>query len=626
MLKEERRPRSLPEYLTERCGLDFHELLTEYGLRQPERLREALCCGEDEKPLHVGTRLLRVESVLEQPEEELAADLVLRGEYRLREAERGRRRCAEFRFRCVLDLSEGGAGFLRLYAAPRALVPEDRVTRQEGTAADRWLLPLLRREDYPRVAERILRTYYPEALWGDGPVNACTLARRMGLRVFRARLEPGSRIQGRIFFAPASVTVRDPDGRPVVTEVEAGTVLLNRDLCPDRETERATLMHECVHYCLDRLFFRLQRLCAGEYPCWSSREIGTSRPTGNGPADWMERQAEQMPAYILLPESRVRREAEAILTRAGGERSPEAMRRTVEQLARRFGVPRPMVKLRLLQLGYPEAAGVMARADGKIVPDHGCVHWEEGRTYTVCFRDAARLLREDGDFAALLRSGRFLCAEGHLCLDEEKYLTRNRAGEPALTDYARRHMDECCVAFRNTGFRVIRADYEPDRAARKRQVAAYERMPVLAAAPDTRERQRENAEFVAQARLWADLLEVIRGAEEFRTALQEILDRMGLTWEELSFRVGVNRKTLYGWFTRPDISLPHLVCVCVALGLRGDVGFALAELAECRIRRCPNHEIYLMMIAAAPGLTVVRCNEIFRQEKLPPLHNAAPDE
>ena len=64
----------------------------------------------------------------------------------------------------------------------------------------------------------------------------------------------------------------------------------------------------------------------------------------------------------------------------------------------------------------------------------------------------------------------------------------------------------------------------------------------------------------------------------------------------------------------------------MALGLRGDVGFALAELAECRIRRCPNHEIYLMMIAAAPGLTVVRCNEIFRQEKLPPLHNAAPDE
>ena len=119
---------------------------------------------------------------------------------------------------------------------------------------------------------------------------------------------------------------------------------------------------------------------------------------------------------------------------------------------------------------------------------------------------------------------------------------------------------------------------------------------------------------------------MIRGAEEFRAALQEILDRMGLTWEELSFRVGVNRKTLYGWFTRPDISLPHLVCVCVALGLRADVGFALAELAECRIRRCPNHELYLMMIASAPGLTVARCNEILRQETLPPLHNGAPDE
>ena len=56
------------------------------------------------------------------------------------------------------------------------------------------------------------------------------------------------------------------------------------------------------------------------------------------------------------------------------------------------------------------------------------------------------------------------------------------------------------------------------------------------------------------------------------------------------------------------------------------VRLALAELAECRIRRCPNHELYLMMIASAPGLTVARCNEILRQEKLLPLHNGAPDE
>ena len=136
-------PRSLPEYLTQCCGLDFHALLAEYGLRQPARLREALGCAEGTPIRHVGTRLLRTESVLEQPEEELAADLVLRGDY-LAAEEGGERRCsAEFRFRCVLDLSEGGAGFRRLYAAPRALISEDAVTRQTGTATDRWLLPLL---------------------------------------------------------------------------------------------------------------------------------------------------------------------------------------------------------------------------------------------------------------------------------------------------------------------------------------------------------------------------------------------------------------------------------------------------------------------------------------------------
>ena len=58
-VKERNRPRSLPEYLAECCGLDFHELLTEYGLRRPVRLREALGCAEGTPIRHVGTRLLR---------------------------------------------------------------------------------------------------------------------------------------------------------------------------------------------------------------------------------------------------------------------------------------------------------------------------------------------------------------------------------------------------------------------------------------------------------------------------------------------------------------------------------------------------------------------------------------
>jgi DNA-binding Xre family transcriptional regulator len=47
----------------------------------------------------------------------------------------------------------------------------------------------------------------------------------------------------------------------------------------------------------------------------------------------------------------------------------------------------------------------------------------------------------------LIDSGLFAFVDGHLCFNNEEYITHDQIGNAALTQYALAHMDECCVAF-----------------------------------------------------------------------------------------------------------------------------------------------------------------------------------
>ena len=93
---------------------------------------------------------------------------------------------------------------------------------------------------------------------------------------------------------------------------------------------------------------------------------------------------------------------------------------------------------------------------------------------------------------------------------------------------------------------------------------------------------------------------------------------------KLALRIGVDRRTLVNWLSRQHIRLEHMVCVCVGLRLRGDLGLTLVELAGCRIHRTPLHDILRMMLMSAPSLTVERCNEILTRQGYPTLHGGEP--
>lgn len=140
------------------------------------------------------------------------------------------------------------------------------------------------------------------------------------------------------------------------------------------------------------------------------------------------------------------------------------------------------------------------------------------------------------------------------------------------------------------------------------------------AEPGTRSRQMENLGFLSEAERREKAKKELRTVETVKEAVNILRKMRGLSWDQLAVEIGVTRTTLMGWLEGKTIRFQHVVSICVALHLHGDLGRRLITISECRTRIVPNRELYWYMIDMATVLDVDHCNEILALAKLPPLH------
>ena len=622
------RPYTVVEILKDVFGKDFGKDIQTYLDHYPEDMRKAL--GND------GMRDFRlfwlsaprVESSLSQPACTTAVDLVFNTtiEAMVPMAEDildKRRLSMAFRVRYLLGLWNRTCSAAII--APAKSFPQDEITEQKDAITSQFLLPIMYAKDYLEAARRLLKRYYPEALDNPMAVDGWELARRMKLTVKRVRFPAGSDIQGRIYFDRTEVVVQDSGGRTKAVMVEPMTILINMDLCPNAEIENSTIVHECCHVYLDLRFFKLQMLSGKPFTSYTSRKRTRKHYSqNNGPIDWMELQAEKLPAYILMEENNTRKKIEELLAERGGIRSPENIHWVMCQLALFFKVSRSMAKYRMIELGYPEAEGIYVYIENQRIPDYGCSgKWKQGVTYAISRSDAGALLRESDEFASALRSGLYTYVEGHFCLDIEPYVENRYRQVKRLSAYARHHIEECCIAFTVNG-RYTSAAYEDAQAARKKEVKdKYQSRHDMDAEPDTKERAVQNSRFSTDSELWASLK--MEMPDSLGEAVQRILDKKGISQEELAMRLGVSRAAWRKWCSK-RMSLKHIVAICIALDARADIGMELVRLSGQRFLNNREHNLLLSMMYETKDLTVARANEIMRQEKLSPLTEGQEDE
>lgn len=487
-----------------------------------------------------------------------------------------------------------------------------------------YLLPILYNSDYETVAHAILDDFFPEAkreIGGDASVvSSEELARRMGLRVLDVRFADKT-VMGQLYYNYGEAHLLDDSGKTYAQIIRPGTILVNQDNCTTAATRNSTIAHECCHMYLDRWFFLLQMVTGRKYTPYSSRRRENRRYYHKNDAlDWMELQCEKLPAYLLLERNDVIDYVEARLKQCNWKKTPENIRAIVDGLAERYEVSYQMAKYRMIELGYCEAGGIRNYVNDMVIPDHGCTWlWPANTTFTISAKDAALLAASDSEFERVICSGRYRYVEGHFCLNTDKYILRDYYGKPHLTVYARCHMEECCLGF-TVGGRYRRTEYAVSKVARNKTEPVTDKYRAayrLVAEPGSSEYEKENQAMVDDGLLWLEFYKNI--PDDFAEMIKAIMKRKGITQENLSFELGVDRKALLNYLNQDRPSVAHVVGICVALKVPYFISMEILGAAGIKLRSTEQDFLYRQFLLNAENLTVSRCEDILKRHNEKPL-------
>lgn len=407
-------------------------------------------------------------------------------------------------------------------------------------------------------------------------IDPLYIAERMGLNIVYHEISDDCSIFGQIFFHDAAINGK---------EVKERTILIDPRITEERGIGglNNTIIHECLHWHKHRLAFELVRLYHPDLSNITTsvdefREIVTSNMT---PTDWMELQARVITPKILMPRKMVAQEIEMKQRElsAQGVSDLDATKLTIEYLAGYFGVSILSAKIRMVELGYEEAVGAFNYIDGDYVPLH---RWKKGaletnQTYSLGLIDAT--IQMLGNPA--LQGDAFVYVESHFCLNSPEYIEKDIFGKTRLTDYARLHMDECCLSFTlsmksNSGDQSFAFDCilnRDDRSGLTFNVAF------------DRESNLSVLERAKQMKIDQEGLKKVLGdisPLEFGPVLTYLMKQPPkLSNEKLAEYAGLSDKTI-GRMRNGDVtSVQSVVAVCIELQLHPDISAAMLQKIGC---------------------------------------------
>lgn len=328
---------------------------------------------------------------------------------------------------------------------------------------DDSLVPYIPYEKLETVAKKFLKLHYPEALtirpkgrpvvWVDPTV----LAKKMGLTIKSQRIKEDASVFGQIYFEDADVEMYDDEAeKNTLIHIEGKTIIVDPQMFLLRNlgSINNTIIHECVHWDKHRKAFVLEKLFNVEVSCISCEVVGGAvSPIAKHTTEFMERQANQLAPRIQMPAAPFRAKANEYIAKymreTNAKHTVDVMEQVITELEVAFGVSRQAAKIRLVELGFEEAIGTFTYVDGHYVKPHG---FRKGaiklnQTFTISSQDAAIQRYANLELREKTANGDYLFVDNHYVYNAPLYVVAGEDGSLELTDYARAHMDECCLAF-----------------------------------------------------------------------------------------------------------------------------------------------------------------------------------
>ncbi|MDT8900240.1 ImmA/IrrE family metallo-endopeptidase [Anaeroselena agilis] len=493
-----------------------------------------------------------------------------------------------------------------------------------GVAATNNIVPIICKNQLETEATRFLERYCPEALQIPMAVPIEKIVKeKMGLNILHGnRLTDDFSLFGQICFSQGSVKVYDllTDTCQEV-EVERGTILIDAYTFWERNIGcvNNTIAHEAFHWHRHRVYAAIKSILRGEKliacRCPTSSK-GEKQDDSWTDEDSMEWQASQIAPRILMPIETAAVKIKELLDMygysPGSADKTEILECVIDELASFYKVSKQSAKIRMIDLGYNEAAGVYNYKD----------------SYAPYFsnispRDAFYEYCDNEEFRAVIDSGLFRYASGYFIINNEKYLTQDSTGQYVLTNYAWSNLAECALQF--TYHRVNMREhgrFHTDvfhRANRQ----AYEKLPrfdadrnisVIDNAEELRRKQEEFEEQFADyraitptfAQLAADLMK--------RKRWNSVTFKEKTHLDDATYSRIVNNE-------EKEWSLRTVMAVCVGLGVNARTTDKLLAAAGHTLSTSREHQLFSFLLTSFEGQSIDECNTFLESMEIMPLGN-----
>ena len=454
-----------------------------------------------------------------------------------------------------------------------------------GVKLDEYLVPVYKWDDIEQESENIIFHTISEGLSDAKWLQPGLLAERLGLNIVYLPLYKRPRTASILFFGPGEVlTAADSEEKlePIPVKVNGNTIVLNTRK-PGQE--RDAIFHECFHYVEHRLFFQLQQLHNTDISYLAKWKPVELKKDERSPIEWIEWQAHIGSQCLQMPKRLLRKRISDELSdmQKLGRHMGFKLQAAGRKLAKEFNVYNYQLRNRMIHVGFPAAKGALNFVeDDYITPfafELGECHGSQ--TFVISPKEVADEYVRNEVFRELIDTGRYIYADGHVCLNVPQYVVR-QDDKLCLTEWANSHVDQCCLRFVRNYIRDKHTHYvfgqlNSDEEYNGRSLALS--------------LQRSAEDALKQAQEMSQVLLNLPGS--FSGTLVAHMKRVGITRERLAEEAMMSGTMIKRMRTSErDLTLDQVIAVCIGLHIPPEYSFDLIEKAGFRLRNTPEHLIY----------------------------------
>ena len=331
--------------------------------------------------------------------------------------------------------------------------------QQEDSDNDKYsgeLVPIISRDAFENEATKFLEKYYPLALQEPVAVPIRKIAEDMGLSVIEdSLLSSELDIFGLVVFEGGNI--KDKNKNIIIRNAKRGTVLIDPRVYYERTlgTVNFTIAHECFHWYRHQPYHALMKMLGAndELGKIIQCSIGSNAKDSEKwkAVDWMEWQANGVAPRILMPTNTAKIKISELVEKYHihfDGTDGYLIEEMISELADFYGLSKQAVKMRIREMGYAKIDGAFTYVNGQYVTPFSfdASALSDNQSFTISSADLFKAYCLNKDFRKAIDTGRFVYIEGHVCLDNEKYIVCPD-GQIKLTQYALSHIDECCFVF-----------------------------------------------------------------------------------------------------------------------------------------------------------------------------------